>query len=68
MSTENLISIDRIAIGSIIRLGGRLHAKLSPYICFDLTDGSYAYDARMYPEFKNSPPPMVEFVSPPARC
>jgi len=66
MKTENLISIDKIAIGSIILLGGRPHKKLSPYICQDLTDGSLAYDARMYSGWEGSPPPMVEFIPLPA--
>ena len=57
-----MTNIDKIAIGAIVRIGGELHKKVSPMICKSLQTGQLLYDARLYAQWKDSPPPMVEYV------
>jgi hypothetical protein len=54
------MNIDKIAMGSIVRVGGDLYKKVSPMILAHVDTGELLYDARLcYP---NAEPAQVEYV------
>ena len=57
-----IVSIDSVASHSKIRIGGEVYIKVSPMICAHIETGELLYDARLIPEYKNSKPPMVEYI------
>ena len=57
-----LTNIDKIAIGATVKLGNELHKKVSPMICQSVQTGQLTFDARLFPQWKNADPPMVEYV------
>lgn len=57
-----LVSLDTIAVGSYVKLGGTIAKKISPYLCQNVQTNEIYYDARLFEQWKYTDAPMVEYL------
>lgn len=55
------VTLGNLAIGSVVRLGGRLHRVVTPRILEDCISGEWVYDAELY-GYEDVRPVNVEFI------